>query len=80
MDENLAWLTQKTEEPKCNKGKFTFSQHTQWMQLNCKVTKKWQPPISTSTPPFQGYQNFWYPPPPTQVTQLLEGHTPPSLF
>ena len=24
MDENLAWLTQKTEEPKCNKGKFTF--------------------------------------------------------
>ena len=28
MDENLAWLTQKTEEPKCNKGKFTFPQHT----------------------------------------------------
>ena len=25
------------------------------MQLNCKVIKKWQPPISTSAPPFQGY-------------------------
>ena len=23
LDENLAWLTQKTEEPKCNKGNFT---------------------------------------------------------
>ena len=22
LDENLAWLTQKTEEPKCNKGNF----------------------------------------------------------
>ena len=28
------------------------------MQLNCKVIKKWQPPISTSTPPFQGYPTF----------------------
>ena len=24
LDEKLAWLTQKTEEPKCNKGNFTF--------------------------------------------------------
>ena len=23
LDENLAWVTQKTEEPKCNKGNFT---------------------------------------------------------
>ena len=29
LDENLAWLTQKTEEPKCNKPNFTFSPHTQ---------------------------------------------------
>ena len=29
MDENLAWLTKKTEESKCNKGKFTLSHHTQ---------------------------------------------------
>ena len=28
LDENLAWLTQKTEEPKCNKGNFTPSQHS----------------------------------------------------
>ena len=27
LDENLAWLTQKTEESKCNKGNFT-SFHT----------------------------------------------------
>ena len=26
---NLAWLTQKTEEPKRNKGSFTFSTHAQ---------------------------------------------------
>ena len=25
------------------------------MQLNCKVIKKWQPTISTATPPFQVY-------------------------
>ena len=29
LDENLAWLTQKTEESKCNKPNFTFSPHTQ---------------------------------------------------
>ena len=28
LDENLAWLTQKTEESKYNKGNFTFF-HTQ---------------------------------------------------
>ena len=28
LDDNLAWLTQKTEESKCNKEKFTFF-HTQ---------------------------------------------------
>ena len=28
LDENLAWLTQKTEESICNKGNFTFF-HTQ---------------------------------------------------
>ena len=25
---NVAWLTQKTEESKCNKGNFTFYPHT----------------------------------------------------
>ena len=47
------------------------------MQLNIKVIKKWQPPISTSTPPFQGYLPYLakllVPP---QVTQFFEGPTP----
>ena len=51
------------------------------MQLNCKVIKKRQPPISTSTPPFQGYPpflaNFLVPPHP-QVTQFLKVLPPPS--
>ena len=28
LDENLAWLTQRTEDPKSNKGNFTFPTHT----------------------------------------------------
>ena len=28
LDENLAWLTQKTEDPKSNKGNFTFPPDT----------------------------------------------------
>ena len=51
------------------------------MQLNCKVIKKWHPPLPhfyINSPPFQGYPpflgKFWYPPP--QVTQFLEGPTP----
>ena len=31
LAENLAWLTQKTKEPKTNKGNFTFPHHT----VNC---------------------------------------------
>ena len=53
LDENLAWLTQKTEDPKSNKGNLTFTTHTvNVIELNFKVIKKWQPPvpISTSTP------------------------------
>ena len=38
------------------------------MQLNIKVKKKWQLPIYTPTPPFQGYPpflaKFLVPPPP----------------
>ena len=29
LDGNLAWLTQKNEESKCNKGNFTFPTHIQ---------------------------------------------------
>ena len=28
LDQNLAWLTQKTEEPKSNKVNLTFPSHT----------------------------------------------------
>ena len=28
MDDNLEWLTQKTENPKGNKGNLTFPRHT----------------------------------------------------
>ena len=28
LDKNLAWLTQKTEDPKSNKRKLTFPPHT----------------------------------------------------
>ena len=48
------------------------------MWLNCKVIKKWQPPISTSTFPFSGFsplssKKFCTPP---LVTQFLEGPIP----
>ena len=72
MDENLAWLTQKTEEPKCNKGNFTFPPNTQWMQFESSNL-----PVSTSTPLFQGYPlpflAKFLVPLPSQVTQFLEG-------
>ena len=59
LDENLAWLTQKTEDLKSNKGNLTFLPHTvNVIELNCKIIKKVAPP-----------------PPPPQVTQLLEGPT-----
>ena len=64
-----------------NKGNLTFPRHTvNVIELNCKVIKKWQPPISTSTsspifrflPPFLA-KKLCTPPP--QVTQFLEGPT-----
>ena len=40
LDENLAWLVQKTEDPKSNKGNLTFPTHTvNVIELNCKVIK-----------------------------------------
>ena len=46
LDKNLAWLTQKTEDPKGNKGNLTFPPHTVNMtELNCKV-------LNNSPPPF----------------------------
>ena len=52
LDDNLAWLTQKTEDPKSNKGNLSFPPHTvNVIELNCKVTESGNPPpISTSIP------------------------------
>ena len=57
LDENLAWLTQKTEDPKSNKGNLTFTTHTvNVIELNCKVIKKvaTPPPHFYINPPFLG--------------------------
>ena len=52
LDENLAWLTQKTENPKGIKETLPPHTHTHThtltvnvIELNCKIIKKWQPPI-----------------------------------
>ena len=38
LDENLPWLTQKSEDPTSNKGNLTFPPHTvNVIELNCKV-------------------------------------------
>ena len=51
LDENLAWLTQKTEDLKSNKGNLTFLPHTvNVIELNCKIINKGAPP----SPPFSG--------------------------
>ena len=80
MDENLAWLTQKTEDLKSNKGNLTSPPHTvNVIELNCKVIKKvatppppfpflHQPPLFRFIPPFLA-KNFA---PPYQMTQFLE--------
>ena len=78
MDENLEWLTQKTEDLKSNKGNFTPPHtHTHTvnvteLQSNKKVTTPHL--ISTSNPHFQVYspflaKNFVSP----VVTQFSEG-------
>ena len=83
LDENLAWLTQKTEDPKGIKQTL-LSPHIHTVaviELNCKVIKKWQPPsplpflhqpLFRFIPLFLA-QNFVAHP---QVTQFLEGCTP----
>ena len=87
MDENLAWLTELTEELKNqNVIKQTLPPppphpptHTEQMQLNCKVIKKVATPHFYINPShFQGYlpflAKFWVPPP---VAQFLEGPSHP---
>ena len=70
LDENLAWLTQKTEESKCNKGNFTFF----YTQSKCywPVNKK------VETLPFlhQPHQDFWYPPSDSILGRSYHPHPP----
>ena len=55
LEENLAWLTQKTEEPKSNKGNFTFPKHTvnviKSNRNKSEVIKHWEPPPFLHQPP-----------------------------
>ena len=80
MDQNLAWLTQKTEEPKSNKVKLTFPSHTVNMtelQSNKVATPHFyiNPPHTyTGLSPFLA-KKFCIPPP--RVTQFSESPTPP---
>ena len=53
---------------KGNKGNFTFPTHRVNV-IELKVIKKWQPHISTSTPPFQVYPLF-----------LAKNFKPPSFW
>ena len=84
MDENLAWLTQKTEESKCNKASFTSScTYTQQLQWNCKGIKKVTTPPFLHQPslPFLGLSPlsskiFGT----SQVTQFLDRPTPSTPF
>ena len=83
LDENLPWLTQKTEDPKSNKGNLTFPPNTVNVnELNCKVIKKVATPSPSPNfyinPSFSGLsplsrKNAIAP----QVTKYLEGPTPP---
>ena len=89
MHENLAWLTQKTEESKRNTGNFTFPTHTVniiELQSNKKVATSPFLPQPRPSPSFQDYPLFLaksleltpspLPPPPPQVTKFFEGPTP----
>ena len=76
MDQNLAWLTQKTEDPKSNKGNLIFP--TDIINMIERWIKKWQPPPSLHQhplPPFQVYPSFlaknFVPPPPPPLPKWL---------
>ena len=61
VDETLAWLTQKTEDRKSNKGNLTFpTQTVNVIELNCKVVKKVATLYFYINPPF--YQKISYSP------------------
>ena len=77
LDENLAWLTQKTEDPKGIKGVLLspLSHTVNVTELNCKIIKKVAiPPFLHQTPPPLSSKKFRTLP---QVTQFLESPTSP---
>ena len=83
LDENLAWLTQKTEDLKSNKGNLTFLPHTvNVIELNCKIIKKVAPPpppFSGLSPPFLE-KNLSPPPPPPPPSDSTFGRSYPVLL
>ena len=63
LDENLAWLTEKTEDPKSNKGNLNFLPQTvNVIELNCKVIKKVATPAFLHQPPPLSRKTFCTPP------------------
>ena len=77
MDENLAWLTQNTEDAKSNKGNLIFSTHTVNV-IELSSNKKVATSHFYTNPPFQVYPPFQakklVPP---LVTQCSQGPPPP---
>ena len=84
MDENLAWLTQKTKESKCNKENFTFFPTHAVNAIELWSNKKVATPHLYINPPFQGYPPFLAnvlvppPPPPLKWLNFLKV-LPPSI-
>ena len=78
LDENLAWLTQKTEELKSNKGNFTFPTNTVHMIEQQSNKKMATHPLflHQPSPPFTGLFYFCSKPPKWQNFRKVL-HLPP---
>ena len=72
MDENLEWLTQKTENPKSNKGNLTFPTHLVNVIELQSNKKSGNPPSFSVLSPLSS-KKLCTP----QVTQFLEDPPPP---
>ena len=77
MDQNLAWLTQKTEHPKSNNENLTFPTHTvNMIQLWSNKKVAIPPHFYINSPPLQVYPPFlakhFVPPPPPKWFNFRE--------
>ena len=72
LDENLAWQTQKTENPKSNKGNLTFPTHLVNVIELQSNKKSGNPPSFSVLSPLSS-KKLCTP----QVTQFLEDPPPP---